>query len=741
MLNVAEVIVLAPIDKCLNYFIPFELQPVLKPGFLVKVSLGKNIVHGIVKNILQIEEKDLIYQLRPIISAIYDIPIVNPQMLLFCQWVADYYVSELGAVLDTAIPSAIRKNLPLKLESWIELCEDIDSHSIDGKKFPKQYEALQFLLKQPRLSKKEFIKQFSLNIFSVLLKKNIVSESFQRQERIGLQKAVPPQLSLFDSLTTSATRTLTPDQQKVADTIEQDINSHQFQTHLLQGVAGSGKTEICIHLIQKIIQEQKGSVLYLVPEVVLTTQILEKLRTNLPNIPIYLWYGGLSDGERRDTWMAAVSNSSTVVIGTRSALFVPQNNLRLIVVDEEHELGCYKQTEYPQYNGRDMAIVKAKIHNATCVLGSATPSLETTYNAKIGRYKYNNLPCRYDKQSAAPIKIINLNDERLGAILSRDLINKIESRLAQKEQIILFLNKRGFASTIFCKKCSHIEVCPHCNVPLVYHKAKLLLKCHLCNYQKQFTGQCSFCQSPAIKYRGTGTQRIEQIIRTIFKEASIERLDSDVMNKKYEYIEILKRFEARKIDILIGTQIIAKGLNFPNVTLVGLINPDTTLNLPDFRSNEKTFQLITQIAGRVAGSCNSEVILQTHIPENRILQLARKYAVDTFLNEELALRQSFDYPPFKHLIHIIFEGLDEIQVKDTAQKWAYELKSFLHEKIVNIHGPMPSFQEKINNMYRFSVIIVCLKILSVTAALKDFKNHNKTNKNIKIIIDVDPIQF
>ncbi|MDR3317610.1 MAG: primosomal protein N' [Puniceicoccales bacterium] len=734
---IAEILVFAPIERPLKYSIPEALRFAIAPGSLVNIFLGKTKKIGLVYAVKEIDPQALHYTLKPILNTIYDIPITNETLIQLYFWIAKYYICDLFSVIDTAIPSVIRKNIPLKLVTYLQLSEEIND-AIDAQKLPKQYEAFEFLKQNPRILKSEFLEKFSRNILEALLRKNIIHETFQRTERIAYthRDLLHPNVYSIQ---------LTPEQLRIVESVDSSLRDGVFNVHLLHGVTGSGKTEIYIELIDRVITAG-GSVLYLLPELALTAQVVEKIRSRLEGFPVWVWHSGLSDGERRDTWLAALNNTSMVVVGARSAVFLPLNNLRFIIVDEEHE-SAYKQGENPRYHGRDVAIYRAKLHNATCLLGSATPSMESVFNTKFKNYKLETLPHRIDQKQLPFVHVVDMRYESDGGstILSRLLIKKMGERLEKKEQVILFLNRRGYATTVLCKDCNFIATCPHCSLPLTFHRTINQLMCHFCSYQQLPQNKCPKCGSSAIFYNGIGIQKVEQMAQKIFPDTKIARIDSDVMGKKHEFIHILNHFRSGQIDILVGTQMIAKGLDFPNVTLVGLINADGSLNQQDFRANEKTFQLLVQVAGRSGrGAMPGEVVLQTHIPGNEIIFLAKNNDFETFVAQELKLRKSLRYPPFSHIINCNISGIHLDSTEMFAQKqFAQPLQELFSENSsdLTIRGPMISPIEKMQDRYRYSILIFTSTISKVCEKINNFRQAITIPSNIHLSIDVDAFDF
>jgi primosomal protein N' (replication factor Y) len=731
---VAEILIFVPIDRPLRYSIPEALRFAISPGSLVNVFLGKTKRIGLVTHIKEIDPENFSYALKPIVNTIYDLPITNETLIQLYYWIAKYYICDLFSVIDAAIPQVIRKNIPLKLLTYLQLSSPLNI-SIDAKKLPRQYEALEFLRQNPLILKGEFLKKFSRNILDAFLRKNIIYEIFQREERIayGDSGLINPE---FRSIQ------LTAEQLQIVESVDESLRQKTFNVHLLHGVTGSGKTEVYIELIKRVLG-RGGSVLYLLPELALTAQVVEKIRSRLEGFRVWVWHSGLSDGERRDAWLAALNNRSMVIVGARSAVFLPVDNLQLIIVDEEHE-SAYKQGETPRYHGRDVAIYRAKLHNAVCLLGSATPSMESFFNTKFKNYKLEILPHRIDRKQLPLVHVVDMRYEPPNAVLSKLLLRKMTERLEKKEQVILFLNRRGYATTVFCKSCDFIAVCPHCSLPLTFHRTIGRLICHFCSYQEETHSKCPKCGSSEIFYSGMGIQRVEQMAQKIFPNAQIARIDSDIMGKKHEFIHILNDFRRGKSDILVGTQMIAKGLDFPNVTLVGLINADGSLNQQDFRANERTFQLLVQVSGRSGrGEAKGEVVLQTHIPGNEIIFLAKNNNFEEFMAKEFELRKCLRYPPFRHIINCNISGSDSKVAETFAQKtFAEQLGSLFSENVdVEIRGPIISPIEKIQDRFRYTVLIFTANVSKICEKIYNFRQKIIIPPDITLSIDVDALDF
>ncbi len=540
---------------------------------------------------------------------------------------------------------------------------------------------------------------------------------------------------------------LTDQQRKVIEEISPEVETGKFKTFLLYGVTGSGKTQVYIELIKKALSLDKTA-LILVPEISLTPQMTSRLRNNFGEL-VTVIHSRMSIGERYDSWRRVLNGKSKVVIGARSALFSPLKNLGIIVVDEEHDASFKQFDLVPKYNARDSAIVLGNINKVPVILGSATPSIESMYNALNEKYKLLNLSERIDNAKLPKIELVNVNIERknkqMENIFSRKLLDKIEDRLKKKEGIIILQNRRGFSTQVYCEDCSTIETCINCSVPLVYHINKNILECHYCGFIKEVPKVCSNCGSLRLKYFGTGTERVEDEIDFYFPNTRIRRIDSDSISKKTSLSKILNEFGIGDVDILVGTQMVSKGLDFPRLTLVGVISAETTLWLPDFRADERTFQLLTQVAGRAGRSkVEGEVIIQTQNEHNFILQRVLHNDYAGFYQREIEVRQKTGHPPFTHICLVETRDLDEGKAKDSLIDFYREIISYKNWLIIS--KPSAAIIARLKGYYRFHIIIKSLKqtdpggkILR-KAVLNSFIEFNRKSRyrDVRLYFDMDP---
>ena len=541
--------------------------------------------------------------------------------------------------------------------------------------------------------------------------------------------------------------TLSHQQEKVIGEVSKEIDEDKFKTFLLHGVTGSGKTQVYIELTKKVL-EKKKTALILVPEISLTPQITSRF-FNAFGDEVTVMHSRMSPGERYDSWHRIIKGKSSVVIGARSALFAPLKNIGLIVVDEEHD-ASYKQSDMvPKYNARDAAIMLGSISNCPVLLGSATPSIESMYNAKTGKYHLLELPERIDNAKLPVITLVDVNKERkkqrMENIFSRILLDKIEERLKRGEGVIILQNRRGFSTQIYCTDCGEVELCDNCSVPMVYHINKNNIQCHYCGLVKDVPNACTHCGSIQLKYFGTGTERVEDELEYYFPKVKMSRIDSDSITKKSALSRLLLSFGSGEIDILVGTQMVSKGLDFSRVTLVGVISAETTLWLPDFRADERTFQLLTQVSGRAGRSkVPGEVIIQTQNEKHFALQMVLNNNYNGFYEREIADRERMGFPPFTRIALIETKDQSNERAKGALTGFYNELKRF--SKLISISSPTPAIISRLKGQYRYQILIKSLrktdpggKILR-KAILDSFTEFNRKSryKDVRLIYDVDP---
>ena len=520
-------------------------------------------------------------------------------------------------------------------------------------------------------------------------------------------------------------------------------------TFLLHGVTGSGKTEIYLQAIAHALEKGQGAIV-LVPEISLTPQTVERFKARFSSgklqTLVAVLHSHLSAGERHDEWHKIRQGRARIVIGARSAIFAPVEPLGLIIVDEEHE-STYKQEEAPRYHARDVAVMRGQMENAVVVLGSATPSLESFYNCKKGKFTLLELPERVDDQKMPRTRVVDMRqtkrDDKGTPIFSPQLKEAITQRLEKGEQTILFLNRRGYSTSLQCPKCGYVCECPNCSISLTYHRVEQKLACHICGHNERVPNVCpnEKCKNPAIRFAGTGTQKVEDILGKLFPHARVRRMDADVMKKKDDYRRVLGEFRHGEIDILIGTQMIAKGLHFPNVTLVGIIYADSALHQPDFRAGERTFQLLTQVAGRAGrGDIEGEVFVQAFTPFHPAIQYARRHDFVGFFEQELEFRQQLNYPPFSRVALLTLKGRNEDKVKFSAEHLKRELEK-TELKDLTISGPAPAPLLRAENFYRHQIMLRTRAMSRLSQSLAKITATLTLPDDVTLAVDIDPVNL
>ncbi len=737
---------LAGFDKLLHYRVPESLQGSVVVGSLVRIPVVNTLKLGIVGEIgppldFPVERLKLIAQL------VYPFPALPSDLLGLARWMARYYACGLDLIIETMIPVAVRRGAGLKQEKQLALATRLSAEDLATleRRAPQQAKLYRFLEQQFRPQGKSLVLSrlgLSPAVAGALIRRGAAREESRRIERIAYADD-----HAAGELVAAQPHRLNPEQQAAVDALATSQRRDAFGVTLLHGVTGSGKTEVYLRAIDTALQSG-GGVVFLVPEVALTPQTVARLRSRLEAIAqgqrCVVWHSHLSEGERLDGWLALATGEARVVVGARSAIFAPVQNIRLIVVDEEHE-PAYKQDETPRYHGRDVAVMRAKLARAWCILGSATPSLESFTNVEAGKYQLLQLTQRVDDRKLPFIDVVDMRIEamkqRTLPALSGRLVRAMQDRLERREQTILFINRRGYSSSMLCTKCGHVEECAHCSITMTYHRSDEMLRCHLCAAERAAPLRCPKCGAPEIRWRGLGTQRIEEAVRRVVPRARIERMDTDTMSKKNRFREVLASFRAGQIDVLVGTQMIGKGLDFPNVTLVGLVDADMSMHIPDFRANERTFQLLVQVAGRAGrGDRAGEVIVQTFTPQAEAIQFSRHADFAGFAASELAIRRAYHYPPYRHLIHHLFRGKNPEKLKFFAEHWAKLVEKTFGDR-VELRGPSASPIEKIKDEYRWQLWYFTNAVTKIVPELQLLREGFAWPDDITQILDVDPVNL
>lgn len=712
------------IDKTFTYKINKEQLPLLKVGMRVVVPFGKQTLEGFVLKIYENKDVSLENKLKEIISIVDTYPILNEELLTLGKYISKTTLCSLMTSYQAMLPKALKAkkkvNMTPKYDTYI--CINYGMYNNDIK-FNASQEKILELLKENKKVKKEVLNKISVSSVNTLLKKNILLEEKEENYRYNLINEEKIKFNLNE------------EQQKVYKEIFNFINTNE--TFLLYGVTGSGKTNVYMKVIEDVIKNNKTAIL-LVPEISLTPQIIKRFTSYFSNIAVL--HSGLSDGEKYDEWRKINEGKVNIVIGARSAIFAPLKNIGVIIIDEEHSQ-TYKQENNPRYNAIDIAKERCKYHNCPLILGSATPSLESFARAKKNVYKLLELKNRYNNNTMPKVEIIDMNKEfkKASGYFSNTLIDQIKETLERKEQVILFLNRRGYSSFLTCSSCGYVEKCPNCDISLTYHKSSNMLRCHYCGYATKRKKLCPKCQEEFKDY-GIGTEKVEEELKSLIKDAKIIRMDVDTTTTKNAHSKIINSFLEEKYNILVGTQMIAKGLDFPNVTLVGVLNADIGLNFPDFRSSETTFSLLNQVLGRSGrGNKEGKVLIQTFNPEHYAIAYTKNHDYLGFYNEEMKIRKILKYPPYYYICSIKIISKDY----NLASKSSYDVVNYLKQNIKNeiILGPSVCNVFKLNNNYRFQIIIKYKDVNNILEYLTNIEHHYFNKKDIKIEIDFNPLKL
>ena len=735
---------LTRLGKSLAYGVPRSLHSRVQVGSLVRIPLQKRTGLGIV---VQLGSKTQLAkpQLRFLSHLLYDFPVLTPDLLKLAEWVQAYYGVATETVFETMIPSPLRSGTKAQQRRLLQCGKPAPAEVLSAlrRRAPKQAALYDFLRTQSApiphalVQKRLGVSAASCN---ALIKKGWIIERLQRHERL----AYNDELAAGETVPPAGEVSLTAEQTSAIRDLEQSLAAGSFKPHLLHGVTGSGKTEVYIHIALKVLEQGNG-LIFLVPEIALTPQTVGRLGSRLQaalGLKTVIWHSRLSEGERFDAWFALANGEARIVVGARSAIWAPVKNLRLIIIDEEHE-PAYKQEGTPCYHGRDVAVYRAMLCQGLCLLGSATPSLESLYNARLGKYRLNRLTQRVDDRSLPTFHIIDMRREAVqqkGGLFSQRLAEKLQDRFERREQSLLFLNRRGYARSAVCPQCGYVMKCRDCNLPLTYHRTESKLRCHLCEHQQPTADHCPQCNQSSLRYQGYGTQKIEAALQRLLPPARIARIDGDTMVKKQLFRQRLAAFRTGKIDVLVGTQMIAKGLDFPNVTLVGIVDADLSLHIPDFRASERTFQLLVQVSGRAGrGDRAGEVVVQTYTPYSPPIQFARQHDFEGFLLEELAQREAFHYPPYRHLIRHLFRGKNPYKVNFFIEQWARQLEAVIDPKQIEIRGPAPAPIEKLRGYYRFQLWYFTKSVTRLLPTLLSLRLQFACDPSVVDTLDIDPV--
>ena len=797
---IAKVIVDIPsksVDFAFDYIIPIRLQSMVQIGMRVIVPFGPRTIQGYIMEITDHPDTNIDVAKLKEIKEIQDIkPELTEELIKLTDWYNNYFVTKRISMLEVMLPSAIKakytkvfaiknedvvpeyllrrfnneghypykeaqynddltilssllkkgdvaevtllsQNVSKKKQRAVKIIEGFDYDEVLGslEKSKKQYDLYAYLIDEHHhtiLLKQLEEMNFSKSSIDTLMRKGFIEKYDAIVERDPFETRVFEQ---------DDKQQLTVDQQQAFEAILANIKSHEQRTFLLHGVTGSGKTEVYLQTIEEVLHLNRQAMM-LVPEIALTPQMVLRFKKRFGD-EVAVLHSGLSKGERYDEWQKIRDGKARVSVGARSSVFAPFKNLGMIIIDEEHE-SSYKQEDYPRYHARDIAQWRSEYHQCPLILGSATPSLETYARADKGVYELLSLPNRVNQQALPRIEIVDMRAELTSgnrSMFSEQLREAIQDRLDKQEQIVLFLNRRGYASFMLCRDCGHVPQCPNCDISLTYHKSSDQLKCHYCGHQEIPPNKCPNCESEHIRQVGTGTQQVEELLQEVFQQARIIRMDVDTTSRKGAHEKLLNDFGSGKGDILLGTQMIAKGLDFPNITLVGVLNADTMLNLPDFRASERTYQLLTQVSGR-AGRHEKEgqVIIQTYNPEHYAIKDVQNNDYPAFYHKEMNYRKIGKYPPYFFLINFTIAHKDMKKVMEASKHIHKILLQHLTDKAL-VLGPSPAALSRINNEYRFQILIKYKSEPTLHEALKyldDYYHDQYLKEKLSLKIDINP---
>jgi primosomal protein N' (replication factor Y) (superfamily II helicase) len=738
-----RVIIDRAIHRELDYAVPEGLMNRVGVGSRVRVPFREK---SALATVVAVTEQSEAKGIRLIEAVVGEAPILSQQLLELGRWISTYYCCPIETVMRSLLPQVIRRaEVGWKKQLFVQPGRKIDNEELQKlrKRAPRQAELLEAILRlEAPVRASQLLRQTSLDnqTLRALVKRSLVE---LREEAVVRDPHADEQFIATSNLI------LNQEQTHAFKEITQALDSpEKSRPVLLHGVTGSGKTEIYLQAIRAALDRGRTAIV-LVPEISLTPQTVERFKGRFADVhdAVAVLHSHLSEGERHDEWHKIHSGRARIVIGARSAVFAPLRNLGLIVVDEEHET-TYKQEEAPRYHARDVAIVRSKIEKCVAVLGSATPSLESYHNAAIGKYQLVTLTQRIDEKQMPLMRVVDLRQERRkeksATILSEKLRAAIADRLEKREQTILFLNRRGFSTSLLCIDCGEARNCPNCSVALTFHRHPAVagrLSCHLCGHTAAVPKKCPACGKDALIYAGFGTERVESTVSQIFPKAIVRRMDADSMTRKEAYRETLRNFRTGRIDILVGTQMIAKGLHFPNVTLVGIINADLALHLPDFRAGERTFQLLTQVAGRAGrGETSGEVFVQTYTPFSPSIQFARHHDFAGYFQQELEFRERCDFPPFKHAVLITVRSTHEGRAKLSAETLQRRLKEALPQEFI-LGDATPAPLEKLQGQFRFHILVRGEAIMRLSRLVRETVDKLPFPEDVTVTVDVDPYQL
>jgi len=791
---IARVSLEIALRKEFDYSIPADLAGQIDVGSRVQVPFGARKILGVVT---AVAEESGRAGLKPILKVIGTQTLVTPKVLKLARWMGEYYCCAPETALKSVLPEAVRKeDAGWRERLWVRALPPPGALPELSKRQRDVWTVIEARRSLPLAELLELTQSTAATVRK-LEDRGLVTISPEVSERdpyaletiLATQPLAvnPAQAAALEKIKAAmGSARIPPGASAVPPgnggpgalspegdvALDGSLNSPKNTTFLLHGVTGSGKTEIYLQAIAHALEQGRGAIV-LVPEIALTPQTVERFKARFSSgqwqTLVAVLHSHLSAGERHDEWHKIRQGRARIVIGARSAIFAPVEPLGLIIVDEEHEQ-TYKQEEAPRYHARDVAIMRGQMENAVVVLGSATPSLESYYNCKRGKFTLLELPERVDDQKMPYVRVVDMRQaaykEKGPPLFSPQLKEAITQRLERAEQTILFLNRRGYSTSLQCPQCGYVANCPNCSVSLTYHRIDQRLACHICGHNEKVPAVCPEpkCKNPAIRFAGTGTQKVEEVLAKLFPRARVHRMDADTMKRKDDYRRVLGDFRAGKIDILVGTQMIAKGLHFPNVTLVGIIYADSALHQPDFRAGERTFQLLTQVAGRAGrGEVEGEVFVQAFTPFHPAIQFARRHDFVGFYDQEIEFREQLKYPPASRVALLTLKSRSEEKVKFSAD----HLKGVLEKKLLEpappsspaaeknaaegrapgafrdliIAGPAPAPLLRAENFYRYQIMLRTRAMSALSRELGQILQSLKLPEDVSLVVDIDPVSL
>jgi primosomal protein N' (replication factor Y) len=735
----AEIVFDRPLDHAYSYAVPDDLRAQIAVGKRVQAPFGRGD-KPTVGYCVGLNETAPDRSVKDILRVLDDEALLTEGLMRLTRWMADYYLCGWGQVLNAVIPAGAREKAGTKAAAYLEAVAEAELPQPPPKLSAKQTAALEHLRSAGRaLEARQLARQAKCGPapLEALVEKGYARRVVKRVDRFAD--------SSEDATDTEGPIVLNADQEAVFAPVEQALRRGGFQAFLLHGVTGSGKTEIYLRAIEEVLRQGKEA-LVLVPEISLTPQTIARFKGRCGEVAVL--HSHLGDAERGGHWRRVKAGQVQVIVGARSAVFAPSRNLGLIVIDEEHE-HTFKQESTPRYHARDVAVMRARLENIPILMGSATPSLESWHNAQRGQYTLLSLPNRVLDRPLPQVALIDLRHEQPGRVrfsaLSPSLELAMYAALRDGGQVMLLLNRRGFSTHVHCPSCGYVEGCRFCDLTLTYHQQRDVMLCHYCGYEQAPPDRCPQCGGPPVRYQGLGTEKLQAEIEEKFPRSVVRRMDSDTMRRPGSHARVLKAFRNGQIHILLGTQMIAKGLDFPNVTLVGVVNADVGLHFPDFRAAERTFQLLSQVAGRTGrGPRGGRVLVQTFNPEQPCIALAAVHDYQRFADQELAQRRAHNYPPYQRLARVIIRGHDQQEAADFSERVAaafQEAKSRLPAAEVRLLGPAEAPVFRLKGYFRFHFQLQSPSPAALHRVLRLVLPTLRAPTGVELTVDIDPFNM